>query len=50
MDNIEQKFCEGCGGITTMTVNGVEVPPENWCDHGVVGDCGCWCHVEFGVV
>lgn len=46
----EQKFCEGCGGIKEMKVDGKVVPPEEWGDHGVIGDCGCWCHVQFGTV
>jgi len=46
----EQKFCENCGGIKEMRVDGKVIPPEKWCDYEVIGDCGCWCHVQFGTV
>jgi len=45
---MEQKFCKKCGGIKEIKVDGKVVPPEQWVKHGVVGDCGCWCHVKFG--
>lgn len=45
---IDQKFCADCGGINEMTADGKVVPPEKYSEYGVIGDCGCWCHVDFG--
>jgi len=42
-DRIEQKFCEDCGGMLRLTINGKIISQKDWTKHGFAYDMNCVC-------
>jgi len=46
IDNREQKFCDVCGGMKDLYIDGESVSADHWMDCGFASDIGCICGNE----
>lgn len=41
--NVEQDFCQDCGGVKSISLDGKVISPLEWHLHGFASDLGCIC-------